>query len=122
VPRIIGLRVLNRLGIHAFDHLPVLQFAVMPEHASRATPSYSLRLMRGFSTADYRADLKAAQSPVAVLVGEKDELFEASQFPPVIAAIRPDIPVTVLPGLTHIGLITDPGAAPAIVAAIRGAS
>jgi hypothetical protein len=76
--------------------------------------------MRGFATSDYQADLKAVRSPVAVLVGEKDELFEAGQFPATIGAVRSDVPVTILPGLTHIGLITDPGAVPAIAAAIRG--
>ena len=38
---------------------------------------------------------------------------------PTVHAIRPDFPVTVLPGLNHIGMITDPGAIPA---ALRGHS
>jgi len=55
-----------------------------------------------------------------VLVGEKDELFDAAKFAPTIAAVRTDIPVTVIPGLGHVEMTTDPRAVPAIVAAIRG--
>lgn len=122
IPRIIGLRTLNKIGIHAFDHLPVLSFAIMPEHASRATPHYSLRLMRGFGTLDYAEDLRKAAIPVAILVGDKDELFEAGKFAPTVQAIRTDVPVTVIPGLNHIEMITDARAVPPILAAIRGSN
>jgi hypothetical protein len=57
--------------------------------------------------------------PMAVLVGERDELFDASVFAPTIAAIRKDIPVTVIPGLSHIEMTTDARAYPSIVAAVR---
>ena len=78
--------------------------------------------MNAFGTTDYAADLRNASSPMAILVGEQDELFAASKFPPTIAAIRTDIPVTLVPGLNHIEMTTDPRAVPAIVAAIRGNS
>ena len=56
-----------------------------------------------------------------MLVGENDELFAADKFAPTIDAIRTDIPVTVVPGLSHIEMTTDARAVPAIAAAIRGA-
>jgi pimeloyl-ACP methyl ester carboxylesterase len=118
VPRIIALLLLERLGIHIFEGLPVLAFAVAPDRASMLTSRYSFRLMRGFGTSDYAADLRGAAAPIAVLVGERDELFDAKLFAPTVHAVRPDVPVTVIPSLTHIELTTDPRAIPAIVAAV----
>jgi acetyl esterase/lipase len=120
IPRILALLVLNRTGIHAFDYLPVIAFAIPPERAEILTGQYSFRLLRAFYTADYAADLKAAPSPVSVLVGERDELFAAQLFAPTIQAVRPDATVTVVPELNHIEMTTDARAVPAIVAAIRG--
>ncbi len=120
MPRIIALSLLERVGIHAFEHLPVLAFAVLPEQAKFLTPSYSFLLQRDFGTTDYAADLRNAAAPLAVVVGAKDELFDAERFAPTIAAIRPGTPVTIVPGLNHIAMTLDPGAVPAIVAALRG--
>lgn len=121
IPRIIALLLLNRVGIHVFDHLTVLAFAIDPKRADILTDHYSWLLTRDFATNDYAADLRNASCPIAVLVGEKDELFDAEKFAPTIAAVRIDIPVTVIPGLGHIEMTTDPRAVPAIAAAVRGA-
>ncbi len=99
IPRIIALALLNRIGIHAFDHLIVLAFAIDPQRADILTSRYSWLLTRGFATNDYAADLRHASSPISVLVGEKDELFDAGKFAPTIAAVRTDIAVTSSPGL-----------------------
>jgi alpha-beta hydrolase superfamily lysophospholipase len=120
VPRIIGLLLINRIGIHAFDYLPVLSFAILPEQAKILTRDYSFRLLRGFGTQNYAEDFSNAPGPLAIVVGQEDELFNAGKFAPTIAAVRKDVPVTVIPGLNHIGLITDGRAVPAIAAAIRG--
>jgi alpha-beta hydrolase superfamily lysophospholipase len=120
VPRIIAIVLLNRIGIHVFDHLPVLAFAIDPKQARYLTQYYSFLLMNAFGTADYAADLRNARLPMAVLVGERDELFDAEKFPPTIGAIRADVPATLIPGLSHVEMITDPRAVPAIVGAIRG--
>jgi non-heme chloroperoxidase len=122
IPRIMALALLNRVGIHAFDHLTVLAFAINPQRADILTSHYSWRLTRAFATSDYAADLRNAASPIAVLVGGKDELFDAYQFAPTISAVRADIPVTVIPGLTHIEITTDPRAVPAILTTVRGAA
>ena len=120
IPRILALLVLNRIGIHAFDHLPALAFAIPPERADILTGEYSWRLLRAFYTADYFADLKMAPMPIHVLVGEKDELFSAERFEPTIHAARPHAKVTVVPALNHTEMTTDPRAVPALVAAVRG--
>jgi alpha-beta hydrolase superfamily lysophospholipase len=118
--RILGLGLLNKFGIRIFNHLNVLAFAIDPLQADMLTGYYSYLLMIAFGTSDYAADLRNASSPVAVLVGERDELFHAGLFAPTIAAIRPDVPVTVVPGLSHIEMITDPRAVPAIIRPVRG--
>jgi hypothetical protein len=120
IPRILALLVLKCIGIHAFDYLPAITFAIPPERAETLTGQYSFRLLRAFYAAGYAADLKAASSPVSVLAGERDELFAAQLFAPAVQAARPDAKVTVIPELNHIGMITDARAVPAIVAAIRG--
>jgi non-heme chloroperoxidase len=120
VPRLVALAILDRLGIHAFEHLDVIAFAVLPEQAKSLSPTYSFLLARAFGTEDYAADLRNAKAPLAVLVGGNDELFDASRFAATIDAIRPDTPVVVVPRLDHVGLALDPRAVPAIAAALRG--
>jgi non-heme chloroperoxidase len=120
VPRILALLVLNGVGIHAFDHLTTLLLAIDPARTDILVGHYSWLLMRAFATRDYAADLRNAQTPLAVVVGEKDELFYADQFAPTVHAIRPEIPVSIVPELSHTGLTVDPRAGPAILAAVRG--
>jgi alpha-beta hydrolase superfamily lysophospholipase len=121
IPRIMAITLLNRLGIHAFDHLPALAFGIPPARADLLTAVYSFRLMRAFGALDYAADLKNAASPLAIVAGEKDELFFADKFEPAVKAVRADVPVTIVPGLNHIDIVTDSRAVPAIAAAVRGA-
>lgn len=120
LPRIIGLVIIGKLGIHAFDHLPTLALAIAPGNPGGLTGIYSFLLMQAFGTSDYAADLRNAGSPITVVVGSKDELFFADRFEPAIHAVRPDVPVVIVPDLGHIQMTTDPRAVPAIVAAIRG--
>ena len=121
IPRIVAITLLNRLGIHAFDHLPALAFGIPPARADLLTGVYSFRLMRAFGSLDYAADLKNAATPLAIVAGEKDELFFADKFEPTVKAVRADVPVTIVPGLNHIDIVTDSRAVPAIAAAVRGA-
>jgi alpha-beta hydrolase superfamily lysophospholipase len=121
LPRIIALVILERFGIHAFERLPALAFAIPPDNPYRQTGVYSYRLMQAFGTRDYAADLRKAPRPIAVIVGAKDQLFTADLFEPTVHAVRPDVPVTVLPDLDHIGVSLDPRAIPVILAAVRGA-
>jgi alpha-beta hydrolase superfamily lysophospholipase len=118
IPRIIAISLLNRIGIHLFDHLSVLAFAIDPRRADILTGHYSFLLMNAFATADYASDLRNASTPIAILVGEHDELFDPNRFAPTVGAIRTDIPVSIVPGLGHIGMITDGRAIPPIVEAI----
>jgi alpha-beta hydrolase superfamily lysophospholipase len=120
IPRIIALAILDHIGIHAFDHLTTLLLAIDPSRSDILVGHYSWLLMRAFGTNDYAEDLRNAQTPLAVVVGEKDELFYADKFAPTIDAVRPGVPVTIVPGLSHTSLTVDPSAVPAILAAVRG--
>ena len=120
MPRIIALAVLDRIGIRAFDHLTTLLLAVDPARSDILVGHYSWLLMRAFGTQDYAADARNTQTPLAVVAGEKDELFYADKFGPTLNAERPGIPATIVPGLSHTALTVDPSAVPAILAAVRG--
>ncbi len=121
IPRIIAIALLNRIGIHAFDHLTTLLLAVDPARTDILVGHYSFLLMRDFSTRDYAADVRNAPTPLAVVVGGNDELFAADKFAATLDAIKPGIGVTIVPGLSHTALTTDPSALPAILAAVRSA-
>jgi pimeloyl-ACP methyl ester carboxylesterase len=118
VPRIIALMILNTIGVHAFDHLQTLAFGDF--NRPELTSNYSFLLMRGFATGDYADDVARANAPLAVVIGVDDDFFFAQKYAATLNAIRPGIPVTVLPGLAHIPLIVEPEAVPAITQAIRG--
>jgi alpha-beta hydrolase superfamily lysophospholipase len=120
VPRIMALTLLDRLGIHAFDHLTTLLLAIDPAFTDILVGHYSWLLMRDFGTRDYAADVRNAHNPLAVVAGEKDELFYADKFAPTMDAVRPGIPVTIVPALSHTELTTAPSAVPAILAAVQG--
>jgi alpha-beta hydrolase superfamily lysophospholipase len=120
IPRIIAIALLDRIGIHAFDHLTTLLLAIDPARSDILVGHYSFMLMQAFGTRDYAADVRNAHSPLSAVVGEKDELFYADRFAPALHAITAGIPVTIVPGLSHTELTTAPGAVPAIMAAARG--
>jgi pimeloyl-ACP methyl ester carboxylesterase len=119
VKRIVGLSIFNFFGIHAFDGLPVLAFAVPPEIES-VTATYSFRMEKSFAPhSDYRADIRAVPRPMQVFVGGRDELFLPEKFGEVFGAERREIPVTILPGMGHSDMITKPEAISAVVAAFH---
>ena len=117
VPRIIGLSILNGLGIHAFDHLLVIGFATDPAD-NRATASYSHRLLRSMNPQDHRALLRDTAAPVTVLAGTDDQVFAADQFAPTVHAVRPEAEVQLVDRVDHIGMTLDPAALAAVRAAV----
>ncbi len=74
IERIIGLTMLNEIGNHDYDSLPVLFFNY-PE----AVPlrKYSYRANKSMTPDDYVAGLKAVTKPMLVLMGSEDEAFSA---------------------------------------------
>lgn len=90
--RIIGLTMLNAVGIRALNHLQVMQFrfpdAVLDgPQGHTATRGYSYRLNTGFAPRrDWQGDI-AALPGFLLVVGENDEAFVAESFEPTFSAI-----------------------------------
>jgi alpha-beta hydrolase superfamily lysophospholipase len=80
--RILGLLMLNTLGIHAYDDLPTLFFN---RPAGSWIDRYSFRAMRNIGPEDYRAALRADDKPMLVLVGSKDTISAPGAFAEAIA-------------------------------------
>ena len=120
VPRIIAIAVLNGFGMHAFDDLPVVRFAVDERDKGFLTPQYSFALEQNFRPErDYQANIRAVRQPLRVLVGQNDEAFCADKFASVFKTAGKDVPVTLLPGIDHISLTLDSAALQAAIAAVE---
>jgi alpha-beta hydrolase superfamily lysophospholipase len=120
LPRLVALHVLNRAGLTAWNHLPVLNFGLNDAARPLLTPSYSYTLATSFAPHDdYRADIRGVRGRLRIVAGSDDELFDAGGFAGVFAAAGQPVPVTLVPGVNHMGLTLDPRAWPAIVEACR---
>ncbi len=106
--RIIGLSMLNNVGIHWFDFLPAISFN-MPKEAQNGTETliYSHRLNTGYAPRDYKKDLKAISQPLMVVAGTADQAYIAAEFEPVISQYTPVV-VELLPGVSHMGVVVGP--------------
>jgi alpha-beta hydrolase superfamily lysophospholipase len=108
IPRFLGLTLLHRLGIACCESLPTIAFAVPPNTSSILASTYSYRLMRNFGTSrDYREDLAAAGKPVAVFSGAADELMLSDKYKD---AVGQRAAVTLVDGVNHMGIVSDPAA------------
>lgn len=115
IPRIVVLQILSRMGIHAFEGLPVIAFAVPPENRKFQTAFYSYRMLMNFGPRrDYLTDLKNAPGPISLFAGSKDEIFYADRYAPLLKPVRPDLDVTIVPGLGHMDMIVNPASLNAI--------
>lgn len=120
VPRIVGLSMLNAAGIHAFDGLPVIAFAVDPADED-ATATYSHRLLKAMNPENHRALLEAVPCPVTVLAGDRDEVFTAASYPEAVHAVRPEAEVRLIEDTGHVGMTLEPDALSAISASLPDA-
>jgi alpha-beta hydrolase superfamily lysophospholipase len=119
VPRIVAISMLGQLGARRFGHLPVIAFGIDPAAADRLTGAYSFRLWRNFAPHDdYAADFRAAAQPMTLLVGDGDELFDATAYAPLLARVSPMTRVRTVPGAGHITLTTSDVGITAIVGAL----
>jgi non-heme chloroperoxidase len=119
VKRIIGLLILNAIGVHWFDGLNVIAFAV-PRNVSSVTAAYSWRMLQSFQPHDdFMADIRSVSRPMIVFVGGADQLFLPEEFKPVFGSNRNGIPVKILPGLGHSDMVTSSVAIQAVVSALE---
>jgi len=116
VPRVVTIASLDRVGIHAFDGYPVINYAISPELSRWVTASYSYRLMMNFGAGSaHQVYLKNIRRPAAILVGSADEQELADQFAPYLQGLGVNIPVTIVPGMKHVDMTSAPGALPTVV-------
>jgi non-heme chloroperoxidase len=121
VPRVVGLTLLNAVGIHALNDLPAARFALNDKARGFLTPEYSFALAANFRpAASHEAALKAVDRPCAVVAGADDEAFDTSKLESLLRAQGKDWPVTLLPGSGHIPLTREPRAVDAAVSALNG--
>lgn len=74
IMRIIGLKMFNDIGDHSKDSLPVM-FLNLPE--SSTLRAYTYRANQSMAPNDYKTGLKSINVPALVLIGSKDEAFNA---------------------------------------------
>ena len=112
--RIIGLTMLNNIGIKWFNDSTVIEFN-MPKEVRDGTETlfYSYRLNTSYASRDYKKDLRAINKPLLVVVGNKDEAFIADRFEYVISQYTQG-KVKLLNGVTHMGLVVGPEIRPVI--------
>jgi non-heme chloroperoxidase len=119
VPRIVTIVWLDRLGIHWFDGLPVISYAVSRDPSRDTTASYSYRLSMNFGAGrDYETYLKNIRRPATVLVGDADEQVVADEFAPLLQRLGVNIPVTIVPNMKHADMIAAPTALQEAVRAV----
>lgn len=106
--RIVGLSMLNMMGIHWFDSLTAISFN-MPKAVRDGTETlwYSHRLNTAYAPRDYKKDLSAITQPLLVVAGTADDAFMAEQFEPVISQYT-DVEIFLLPDVTHMGVVVGP--------------
>lgn len=100
VPRLIGIYMMNSIGNHDYDSLPIL-FLNLPE-GTRLT-SYTYRANASTAPEDYIKGLNAVSKPLLVIVGSKDEAFLASAYEPAIETYSTGKAI-VIDGATHNGV------------------
>ncbi len=100
VKRLIGLAMLNAVGIRGLNRLDTLFFNMGRGFQVR---KYTFRAVASMAPDDYRAALSAGDEPMLVLVGRNDEAFHAEAYPAVIALHR-NSRTLLVDGATHDGL------------------
>ena len=121
LPRIIALTILQRLGVTIGQSLPVIAYANAQSAAKSVTSVYSFRLLAGYGPdLDWtrtRAALAAAAPKVSLIAGDDDELMDAPAYERELQPLG--VTVTLLPGVDHVGVVREPAALAAIVAAAK---
>jgi hypothetical protein len=57
---------------------------------------------------EYLTDLKAAPGSISLLAGSKDGVFYANRYAALLKPVRPDLDITIVPGLGHTDMTLKP--------------
>ena len=124
--RIIGLKILNSIGLRAFNRLPIIAFALPqdmpPEHGVR---TYSYRMVENFNARggtaifspkhSWRDDIRNAGERLSILFGDRDLGIDASKAEQEVKAALPRTHVAIIPDSDHVGLVQRPESIDAVV-------
>ncbi|MFT7596923.1 MAG: hypothetical protein ACI8R4_004265, partial [Paracoccaceae bacterium] len=117
--RIIGLTMLNAVGITALNHLTVITFD-MPRVVldgplgDTATTAYSYRLNTSYAPRrDYLKDI-AALPRFLLVAGQEDEAFVAEGYAPLMQQVTDKGQYLLVPGQGHLGIVDAPKTATAL--------
>ena len=113
VPRIVGLIVLNKLGIHWFDGLDAIVFATPPGNENQ-TGVYSFRLLMNLGSSDYFSALQRIKKPMALIAGSSDDQFYSDRYATTLQPAKPDFTVELVRGLDHVDMLLKPAALAAL--------
>lgn len=123
--RIIGLTMLNTLGITALNRLTIIEFA-FPQAVldgplgTTATRAYSFRLNTGFAPrADYLGDI-AKMPPFLLIAGTKDEAFVAEAYEPLMRGVTDKGQYRLLTGVSHLDVVNAPETKAMIITFLHG--
>lgn len=111
--RIIGLSMLNMVGITALDHVTVIQFA-MPDAVmqgpdrEQATVAYSRRLNTSFAPRNAYLKDVAALPPFLLVAGAADESFVADGYQPLMSEVTTQGQYHVVDGVGHLDIVDAP--------------
>lgn len=121
VPRLVGLSILNGIGIRAFNHLTVASFALDEGAKAFLTPDYDFNLAMNFRPErDYRATISRVSRPTAIVAGGADEAFLSDRLEEVVHSGGKDWPIDIVADTGHITLTLNPSAIEMIVRRIEG--
>jgi pimeloyl-ACP methyl ester carboxylesterase len=122
MPRILAMLALERLGIDWPQSLPALAFANAPEAKMFVTSQYSFRLMGNYTAPpDWQDAFAHAKGRIIVIAGADDELMDSDSYKRTLPPLG--VSPTILPGVDHIGIVHQPEAIKAILAAmVEGSS
>ncbi len=108
--RIIGLSMLNSVGIHALDSLVVIRF-VFPKSVRDGplghtiTDAYSWRLNTSFAPrGDYLSDI-AALPEFLLIAGGDDEAFFAGKYEPLMRGVTGKGTYRLVAGVSHLDIV-----------------
>lgn len=107
LPRIIGLSMLNAVGIHWLDGRETIRFNMPRTYRDGTeTLSYSWRLMNNYALhRDYETDMAGLPEASLIIVGREDEVLNAEAFPNLFKDMDTD--VKLMDGLDHFGIVLD---------------
>ncbi len=102
LPRLIGLSLLNGIGLGAMDGLDVLYLTYPDEvQRERQVLTYSWRYTKALTPSDYQRDLESIEAPLLLVAGDEDEIFNAEYYPSIIENHAPHGQVVIKAGFNH---------------------